>query len=120
MVQELQPPTTCSQEALAAPATKRALSASKQLRPTSLENPLDLHIYSVKGALLRTYLFLCAQEAIRPTGLPLKLTIITGWGKHSKGPARIRPAVIEFLREKNYVWEEDLSNPGRLHVWLQD
>ena len=130
IVQELQPSATCSHEALSGSA-KDTLTANRSLDivsvplpeplpPTSLENPLDLHMYTVAGALVRTKLFLCTQEALRPVGTRLTLTIITGWGRHSKGPARIRPAIIEFLNNSGYLWEEDSKNPGRVNVCLQD
>lgn len=48
------------------------------------------------------------------------LTVIVGQGHHSKGGARIKPAVARYAKKNNILCDEDPKNPGRLRFEFEE
>ncbi len=58
-------------------------------------------------------------EACRKLGVE-ETQFIPGKGTHSvDGKARLRDAIVEYLREQNIKHEIDVQNEGRIKVWLE-
>ncbi|XP_029182710.2 NEDD4-binding protein 2-like isoform X1 [Acropora millepora] len=82
------------------------------------ENTIDLHGLHVSEAIeaLRNFL----SEKSDPTCSPSKrggkvISVITGRGNNSRGgKARIKPAILEYLKESNYRYSE--PRPGLVNV----
>ena len=78
---------------------------------------LDLHRLHVEEALVAVKNHLAELTHPKLKGRYNKLRIITGWGKSTIGPARIKPEVIKLLRKErlNFVME----NKGAIVVFLK-
>jgi NEDD4-binding protein 2 len=89
-------------------ANRRAADLILQLQNDVSSQYLDLHGLHVEEAIaaLQERLLSASDEV---------LYVITGKGIHSKGEARIKPAVMHYLRSKGYMFEEQT---GRLIVRL--
>jgi NEDD4-binding protein 2 len=89
-------------------ANMRAADLILKLQNDVSSQTLDLHGLHVEEAIS------ALQEKLHSTTDSV-LHVITGKGIHSKGEARIKPAVVQFLTNKNYTFEEQ---PGRVKVTL--
>ncbi|KAK9859307.1 hypothetical protein WJX84_010214 [Apatococcus fuscideae] len=77
---------------------------------------IDLHGLHVEEALTRLEDYLIKLGGLaHPAGILLR--VVTGVGRHSiGGRARILPAVVRYLTEAGYRFEEQQHNAGVLHV----
>ena len=88
-------------------------------------NKLDLHSLHVDEAvklvkeILSSRLSELGQSSAARVGKnKSQITIITGRGNHSRGGnAKLRPSVINYLKQHNYYFTE--TNPGVLEVYLR-
>jgi DNA-nicking Smr family endonuclease len=90
-------------------ANSRAAALILHLHNDLSSQFLDLHGLYVDEALA------ALEDKLQSTTDQPVLYVITGKGLHSKGDARIKPAVISYLNSKAYRFEE---LPGKLKVKL--
>jgi hypothetical protein len=105
------------QKQLAQEADERASQRIFHAKNKGIVNniTIDLHAQHVREAMkvLKSHLqTLCSIPSVD------MLSVITGYGSHSNGRARIKPAVIGFLSKNEIPWED--VNEGCLTIKMMD
>jgi len=82
-------------------------------------NKLDLHFLTMGEAIKQLQKFIQAREAcIRSANEEMQVEVITGKGNRStNGLSKLRPAITNWLQQKNYRFSE--VNSGSLLVYLK-
>lgn len=89
---------------------------------------MDLHEMTATAAVAAVVVWLSAVEAAAPSSVPATMTVVTGWGKHSKsvGQSPMKAAVVAWLEENQAPFRPVPNNPGAMQAdgpavaeWLQ-
>ena len=79
---------------------------------------LDLHEMTATAAVAAVVVWLSAVEVAAPSSVPETMTVVTGWGKHSKlvGQSPMKAAVVGWLEEHQAPFRPVPNNPGAMQA----